>query len=340
MDNSSWQLESLIRRAFERTKSRFLSYLLTWVAGVGISLLILIPFFVVAFIIIGLSGVSLVTLNNPEVVRNVVMIAAPLMLIFWLILIYVGNWIQLATVKVLIADKPIGAGQAFRQTRSAVLSYFWFGLLSGLFFLGLVPLGFITLFYIFILWGVWGSFSTFVFLQLEKRGLNVLWTSKQMVDQKFWGIVGRSLLIGFGVMMISFLIGFSGGKNGGWTTGLSTLLSVFTTPFVLCFSYEMFRNLETPKEVKKPKVWIVLSVIGIVVFVFLMVMLVKVIPEKFGAGLNSLNLLEQQQKARQMRDLNNLQNSPWQEELKKFEEGFPTIPPIPTFPSQSGSQGL
>jgi MFS family permease len=318
MDEHSWQLESLIKRAFERTKSRFLSYLLTWIAGVGITLLVLVPFFIIALIIAGVSGVSAVALNNPEAVRNIVMISAPLLLILWLVLIYVGNWIQLATVKVLISEKAITAGQAFRETRRAVLSYFWFGMLSGLFFMGLMPFGFLSLFYIFLLWGVWGSFSTFVFLQQEKRGLNVLWTSKQMVDQKFWGIVERSLLIGFGIMIISLLIGFSGGKNGGWTTGLSTLLSVFTTPFILCFNYEMYKNLDVPQEVKKPKVWITLSVIGFVVYVGLMVLLIKVIPEQFGANLNNLNLLEQQQKAGQMRNLNNLQNSQWQEELKKF----------------------
>lgn len=259
MDNQKWQLEGLIKRAFERTKERFLSYFLTWVASfafvLGLMVLLLLAIGLVA-VIYGITKSALL----------VVLFSIILMIAFYVALIFVTSWIGLATISVLIDDKKLGVGETFSKVKPLVWGYFWMNLVVSFFLLGLMPFAFLSFFIVLVLWLFWSSFLSFAYLKFQKRGLQSLWISRQMFLTRGWGIFGRMVLVNLAVLALSFLISFSLRNAAG--RGLSFLFSVVTGPFLISFEYEMFRNLEKPKEVKKPTVWFVLSLVGWVLMIF------------------------------------------------------------------------
>jgi hypothetical protein len=248
-----WKIETLVSKAFERTKQRFLSYLFVYVIGILIA--------IAAAAVIAVSAVLLFflfkTANLPAltiflgVVLAVSVIGA---------LIYLGSWIQLTVLSVITDDKKMSVNEALKKTRPLVPGFIVLALLNGLFIAGLLPFGILSLFIIFILWAIWGAFTGLVYLyQKQPRGLNSLWLSRQMVDQNFWGIVGRLILVGAVIYFFLFLFTFSGNS---FLRSLSPIVSLVVTPFIIAFLYEMYKNLTVPKTVTTPTVWITLSVIG------------------------------------------------------------------------------
>lgn len=253
MDNQKWQLENLIKRAFERTKERFLSYFLTWVASfafvLGVMVILLLAIGLIA-VIYGITKSALL----------VVLLSIVLTIAFYVALIFVTSWISLATISVLIDDKKLGVGETFSKVKPLVWGYFWMNLLVSLFFFGLLPWGILSLSAVLILWAFWASFVAFAYLKFQKRGLQSLWISRQMFLARGWGIFGRMVIVNLAVFAIGFLFSFSLRNAAG--RGLSFLCSIVTGPFLISFQYEMFKNLNEPKQVKKPTVWFVLSLVG------------------------------------------------------------------------------
>ncbi len=281
MNEQSWQIEGLIKRAFSRTKERFLSYFLTWIVSFGIGILTFLAILLIAGLLF-----LVFTITQSPIITAILGVVAGLGAIIGLM--YVSTWISLTTILVLISDEKLGIGETFKQTQPKVWQYLWVNLLIFLFMLGIYPISIFTLFIIFILWSVWATFVPFVFLKQNLRGFNNLWMSREMFFQKAWGIFGRSLLVGGAVMTISVLISI-GGKNAA-STGLSVLFSVFSAPFMISFTYEMYKNLEVPKEVKKPKVWFVLSMIGLVLMAICLIFGI------FAAAQGATGMIEEVQK--------------------------------------------
>src|SRR3989344_3731584 len=156
--------------------------------------------------------------------------------------------------------------------RPYVKSYIWFVFLLMFFLIGLLPFTVLSLFIVGILWSLWSSFSIFVFLEKKKKGLENLWISRDMVNQKFWPIAGLVFVVVVVVVLISAL--FATVKNGLVNPIISQLI---VTPFVTSFYYEMYKTLKVPQNAKKPVVWIWLSVIGFVAVVVAVVLSFQVI---------------------------------------------------------------
>ena len=272
-EESGWQLESLIKRAFVRTKERFLSYFLALVlsfAFVLISVIIL-----GLLLVLGGLAAALTKLVLVSFFASLVMI-----LLVVLVFVFVGSWIQLSTIKVLIQDDRLGVVETFKKVRSLVWGYLTFSLLASLFMLGLLPLGLLSLGIVFLLWSFWNSFSTFVYLTNRQKGIANLWQSRALVNKRFWGIVGRLLLMNIAVAFISLVLA---GSKSSLLAIVSVIFSLFSQPFLISFSFEMYRNLSQPVGAKGPRAWLVLSVVGWVLtalYLFLVVPIaVRRLPE-------------------------------------------------------------
>lgn len=257
----SWKIEALAQKAFERTKQRFWSYLFVYVIGIGIGLLAAIGLLIIGLILFLLF--KAVNLPALTIVLGVV-----LGLGFFAALIYLGSWIQLATLSVITDEKKVSVNESLKKTRTIVPGFVLLNVLSGLFIFGLLPFGVPSLFVIFILWAVWGSLIGFVYLyQKQPQGIKSLWLSRQMVGQNFWGIVGRLLLMGGVIYLIIFLFALS--KNS-LLSSLSPIVSLVSTPFIIAFLYEIYKKLAVPKASVAPKVWITLSVIGWILMIVIL----------------------------------------------------------------------
>lgn len=262
MENN-WQVEGLIKRALVRTKTKFLSYFLALIINIGLW----VGYFLAALVVFGICF-FLWYFTKSVILVAILAVISVLLLIS--LSIYIQLWVQLAMTSIIIQKENLGTIETFKKVKPLIKGFFWFSTIYSLFILGLVPYSIFTFLIILLLWLFWGSFSTFVYLEKQKKGLENLWISRAMINQKFWGILGRMLLIIIGAMLIGMILGSS--KNQFVNMTVSLLINLFITPFMISFSYEMYKNLSEPVEVKKPKIWIVLSIIGgilmIIIFAF------------------------------------------------------------------------
>lgn len=323
MDNEKWQLEGLFKRAFERTKERFVSYLLTWVVSFGIGILIIL----LSLLAVGVA-VLLYVLTKSVVLTVFFGIFATI--VFYFALVFSTSWISLATVSVLVSEEKLGAFDTLKKVKPLVWGYFWMSVLIGLFFVGLLPWGVLTLGVVLILWSFWATFATFVYLTTQKKGLQNLWVSRQMFLQRAWGIFGRLLLVNLGFVAINMFLSMGGGKNG-LSSGLSFLFGILASPFLVSFSYEIFKNLDVPNEVKKPRVWVVFSVLGWILTVLLFVGLIflaasqgPALFQKLG-GFKNVNKFNQKEFQRQMLKNNGFNQDEVQKYYEQYKDLIPTI---------------
>ena len=257
--SSNLQLEHLFRAAFERTKSRFLSYVLSWLLfyaiGIGAMLAILL--------IVGLHFLIYAVTKSPVVTGTVAFISSIAALIG---LMYLGAWGTLATTLTLVSEKAISVTDAMKEVRPIIWRYLGFSLLMSLFILGIMSISIFTLFILLFVWMVWGAFSLFIFLEDKKPGLQALWKSKAMTKGHFWGILGRLLLVYVAVYVVMIVLSL-GAANYRALNLVTFVISLLVGPFVISYMYEIYRNLPKVEEAKASTGWIIASVLGWVLLV-------------------------------------------------------------------------
>ncbi len=260
---SSWQIENLLKAAFVRTKERFLSYFLALLLSIAIG--------IVSFLVVILIGALLFFIYSTakSALLGVVLLLAGIAL-FIVVIVYVSAWTGLVLVDILIQEKKIGVIETFKKLRKEVWGWFLFTSLSSLFFIGLIPFGLMTVGLLFILWIFWGSFSILIYLQDKRNGLENLWVSRAMINQKFWPIAGRLLLLNAIFWFMGYLFN---NVNDGSFRWVSFVFSLVTAPLATSFLYEIYVHLEKPKIVRRPFIWVLLSLIGWIILLILLYIL-------------------------------------------------------------------
>jgi hypothetical protein len=148
----------------------------------------------------------------------------------------------------------------------------------SLFLFGLLPISFISLFIPLIAWNFLFGFTLFIIISTHKSASDALWTSKDMILTKFWGIAGRVALmlllvqfVSFGISLVSVLFVSDSTNTGGAISVLSNLISIalsfLVAPYTLAFLYEMYQLIPVPHTSRTPHKWILASAIGVVVIV-------------------------------------------------------------------------
>lgn len=265
--SNALSLESLFRAAFLRTKERLLSYILAFLFNILITIGITLIFGLLAAILVLPFTLA----------KNYVMAftwGGILLILFVGVMVYVSTWLNLLLTQILIQNEKKGVIETFKSLRPYVPGYIWLTLLNGLFFLGLLPLGFLSVFIIYLFWGFWNSFTVFVYLTEHRKGMQNLWASKDMINTNFWGIFFRLALISLATILISMLLSMTS-KDNGLSSLLYILFSILSVPFVISYRYEIFKHTKRIDHPKTPKVWIILSVIGFILFLLSVVAIVS-----------------------------------------------------------------
>lgn len=252
INNDPWQIEGLISRSFNRTKERFISYFLALVLVFLISLALVVAFLLVSGLVMLLVSLT----GQPLIIGS---FAFLLFTLFLLAMYYLSSLATLLMNQVIIQDSVVGVMESFKTVWPAIWGYVWLLFLISLFMTGLLPFGILTFGVVLILWSFWGSFNVFIFLEKRKGGLYSFWLSRSLIDQRFWGVAGRLLLLNAAVIFISFILAVS--KNS-FLEIISVAWGLLAAPFVLSFRYEIYHLLPQPEVVKRPTAWVTVSVIG------------------------------------------------------------------------------
>ena len=246
-------VDVLFKKALARVKDRYLNFLITtvlaWAIGLGIALLFGLG--------LGATFLTWILAKNPTAVG---VVGAVMSLLFLAALVYFTSWAQLATVDSLIQTKKLSPFEIYKKVQPMVKDYVVFAISLLLFFFGLLPFTLLSVFIVGLLWALWSLFSIFVFLEKRKKGMENLWISREMVNQKFWPITGIVLLAILLSVIVSMI--FMSSKNGFIGPLVSQLL---ITPFVMSLYYEMYKTLKVPASGKTPKIWMGLSVVGFII---------------------------------------------------------------------------
>lgn len=296
----SWSIEHLVLAAWHRLQGRLLSYFLCASAGFGVGMA-----FLLGFGALGTLFLSYMSQSHSPLAAIVLFFLFTLPLALFATGLYF--WFQLTSVAILTEQTPRGFVETFRSVRPRVRAYIGFSLLQFLFLLFLLPLGIVTLFTAFVLWSVWSSFSTFVFLEEKRIGLANLWASKDMINQRLLGVVGRILLLHAGMWLLTLLASSVKGNVGNVGAGLIQFLA---HPFFIAFNYEMYTRLPKVGRVHPPTHWIIAGTISWFVFLLLLV--------KSGDRLEELQMKLQEEKT-------GLAPYPSRMKMKKFFAP-PTLP--------------
>ncbi len=262
----SWEVETLIRKAFARTKERILTYVLGYFVMVGLMMLI---FLGLAIMVVFGGTVFAVKAN---VITGVLVLA--LFFLSGAAILYITSFSQLLLTYTIMRSEKGTLMQNIREIKPMVWGFVWFMLASSLFMIGLIPFGLLSLFVIFILWMFWGTFASFIYLDRKLHGLDNLWTSYAMVNQRFWGVAGRMLIlmVGYFILMGIFSIPYDPQSSAASVllSLLQFVIGIAFGAFTLSYDYEIFKLLKVPEKVERPSIWIIFSVIGWVLMMLLL----------------------------------------------------------------------
>ncbi|OGZ24322.1 MAG: hypothetical protein A2896_01665 [Candidatus Nealsonbacteria bacterium RIFCSPLOWO2_01_FULL_43_32] len=174
----------LLERIFQVYKDRF------WTL-VGIML----PPFLLGWIGYGiwwfLSLVGVITKMSLEDTGGLILFLFLILfgLIFFVVLIIAGLWSQIALLcAIKEREQDIGIKEAFRMGWHKIISYYWVSILSTLLVLG----AFLLFFVPGIILAIWFSLALYILIAEDKKGMNALSRSKQLVSGKWWTVFGGS----------------------------------------------------------------------------------------------------------------------------------------------------
>ena len=248
-------IEKLISTSINRTKERFLPYLLAAVISVAIV--------VVAFLTMGLLGGAVFLLWIGTKSGVIAGIFGGLALIASIAaFIYIQSWINLTVIYTIIAEPKVSVTDAFKKMRPLVLGYVWVSIVNFLLLFGLLPFGILTLFILFLVWVIWSMFTVYVYIEHKMRGLDNIFMSKAIISNWFWGFVFRIAIIYALYFFIIFIIQAIGRESQALQGIIYMIFSFFAGPFMISYLYEIYHNLKYPKDVGSKQIWIILSAIG------------------------------------------------------------------------------
>lgn len=248
-------INSLLHLSFIRLKERFLNYFLTWI--------IVLVFYFILFIPLGLGLLIKKILPSTGYTQILVLVYT---LINIVVMAYATTWSQLALTNIIINQEKMGPISSYKYTRSLVKDYFIFNILLWFFFLLLFPVFVGTLFIGLLFWYVFLPFCVFIYLEKGKKGLDILWYSKALVQKN--KII---FLYIFVIWILSLIIEFviPSGRNISLII-CKQIISFLIIPFTTSFMYEVYKDVHEPVEIKSPKSWFIAGFIGWIVILFVL----------------------------------------------------------------------
>jgi len=215
------------------------------------------------FLAIFLLSLGITYLNN-----NISIILTILLLPLSLASILPQFWSQIALIFA-IKDSPenIDFKESYRRAWHKIGSYFWVGFLGGFITMG----GFFLFVVPGIIFSIWFSFGSFILIAEDQKGMNALLKSKEYVKGKWWGVFWRFLAMGLIFVLIGLILAplFFFLKSQFLINFISWPISLFLGPFVLVYSFLIYKYLKTEKgdfvfEPKKKGLFIFFAILGFI----------------------------------------------------------------------------
>ena len=210
------------------------------------------------------------------------------------------------------AEQGITAKEALKKGWKRIPAYWWISILLVAISIG----GFLLFIIPGIIFWIWFSFAIYVLVDEDKRGMNALFRSKQLVAGYWWKIFGRYITLSLTIVIviipvtiIAVGIGLGGflwevaqngfdatGENkiptllGGLVQLLMTVFQWFISMFSAVFGFMLYRDLKrvkgnpefTPPATRTKIKLISVGLFGIIAFVLILVgILVAVVITSF-----------------------------------------------------------
>jgi hypothetical protein len=232
--------------------------------------------YLILHIVSGLCMLSVVVVSGlivfPFIVTKNMAVFVPLAIIMGAIalgaLIFISSWSTLIATH-LLKNSSASLKTLASETKKDVGRLVKTNILIALFFVGLLPLGIVSAFVVYILWSLWASMIALSFVYEERSGLDALWGSKGHVQKRFWQVVGLlALSTGTSMLVNTLFQQFDVPLRGV----LTNLIGVFLSVFVLCGLYELFIQAPKSASVRKPAGWMLASKLGYIVLLLIIVL--------------------------------------------------------------------
>ncbi len=169
-----------------------------------------------------------------------------------------------------------GIKESYKRGFKILSPYVWVYFLLTIIIIG----GFLLFIIPGVLFSIWFSLAIFILVFEERKGFNALFRSKHLVKGKFWGVLGRFLILGLiiviGLFLVFALILF-GIENKQIKDQISEVigyfLQLFILPFFLIYGFLIYNNLkeikaetpyEEPARSKKIK-YVIPGILGILI---------------------------------------------------------------------------
>lgn len=137
-------------------------------------------------------------------------------------------------------DAKIGIVDAYKKGWHKLLSFIWIYFLIIIIVIG----GFILFIIPGIIFSIWFSLAGYVLVSENKKGMDALKRSKELVGGYWWAVFGRAvlfnLILGLGIGLILFIISF--------IPFSSNIISLLASPLTIIFTFLIYNNLKTIKE--------------------------------------------------------------------------------------------
>lgn len=152
--------------------------------------------------------------------------------------------------KVSKLGQPMGIKDAFMSAKPLIWPLFLTGLLAGIFTL----IGLVLLVIPGIIVGVFLSFSLYIVVDENKKGMEALKASKAYVDGYWLPIFGRALLMGIVISLISGIIGGIAQNLLGVNVGMlvQNVIGLVVIPFAVLYMYDLYKNVKQLKGGSTP----------------------------------------------------------------------------------------
>lgn len=307
---------ALLREALKIYFKRFWKFMgilsLPYLIEAVFVIIALIVFAVIAIT----AGISTANLNLQEVVNNPQSVNSilagkpmsfvlPLIIfaiVFFLLVIVMQLWGQIALLTEAVSDTKIGIKEAYEKSKGKIFRYWWLMVVSSFVLFGATILLVIP----GIILGIAFSFAIFVLISEDIGSLSALLRSREYVKKHWWGVLARLFFIGLVPTVVGIIVSLISSKvldPAGLSyisSGLSiilSLVSLFYPPLSMVYLALMYRNL---RALKKDTVSI--SGGSRVAFVLLAVFGALVVPAIiFGLIMLGVNPAKQLEKARDAR---------------------------------------
>jgi len=128
---------------------------------------------------------------------------------------------------------------AYRAALRRLFAYLWIVVLNGLMVLGGFIMGVIP----GVIFSIWFIFAPFILVVEDKRGLDAILKSKELVRGEWWPVFGRIIILTVAILAITFLILLPIAFLGETAVNLgNVVLQIFLLPYVFAFGYILYRQ--------------------------------------------------------------------------------------------------